>query len=321
MPYQGELCALAAALTWSVSVILFKASESATPQAMNLFKNVVALGLFALTLLVLGEPLPLERSGADWARLLVSGVLGIAIADTLIFMALRRLGASLLAVVDCAYAPTIVGFSVLVLGEPLEVGFLVGGVLVVGGVLLAVAQRPAAAPEEGRPDLRAGALLGIAGIVAMALGVVIVKPVLEESGLVEVTAFRLLAGVVAQLGWAAAFREGSTFDVFRERAVWKTLVPASVLGTYVAMLFWLGGFKWASASYAAVLNQLSSVFTIALAWLFLSEELTWRRGIGAGLAVSGALVVLLAKPVPAPALPPDLAAPVSSAALAPGKRP
>tara|TARA_R110002072_G_scaffold266973_1_gene425889 strand:+ start:451 stop:1431 length:981 start_codon:yes stop_codon:yes gene_type:complete len=304
VPYQGELCALAAALTWSASVILFKASEAVTPQAMNLFKNVVALGLFAVTLGVLGELPPGDRSQADWIRLVVSGVLGIAVADTLIFMALRRLGASLLAVVDCAYAPTIVLFSVVILGEPLGVGFLIGGALVVGGVLLAVAQRPSEVakqdPAAARRELRIGAGLGVLGIVAMAAGVVIVKPVLEGNSLVEVTAVRLLAGVLAQLAWAGVFRAGGTFAVFSNRKVWKTLVPGSILGTYVAMLFWLGGFKWAPASVAAVFNQLSSVFTIGLAWLFLKEELSWRRGAGAGLAVVGALVVILAKPAPDP---------------------
>lgn len=316
MVYQGEICALAAALTWSVSVILFKASEAVSPKAMNLFKNVVALGLFAVTLLVMGEGPPPERSQADWVRLCVSGVLGIALADTLIFMALRRLGASLLAVVDCAYAPTIVIFSVLVLGEPLGVGFLVGGVLVVAGVLLAVAQRPAdlgdKASSAARRDLKIGALLGVLGIVAMAMGVVIVKPLLEGSSLVEVTAVRLLAGVVAQLIWALGFREWETFRVFKERSVWPTLIPGSILGTYVAMLFWLGGFKWAPVSEAAVLNQLSSVFTIALAWLFLKEKLSWRRGLGAGLAVAGAMVVILAKDPVEPVLPKTEAAPLTS---------
>jgi drug/metabolite transporter (DMT)-like permease len=317
--YLGEICALSAALTWSVSVILFKRSEAVSPQAMNLFKNVLALALFAITLAVLQELPPTDRSLEDWFLLCLSGVLGIAVADTLIFMALRRLGASLLAVVDCAYAPTIVIFSVVVLGEPLGIGFLIGGVLVVGGVLLAVAQRPTLGPDqdprEARRELRKGAILGVLGIVAMAAGVVVVKPLLDRSSLVEVTAVRLLAGVVAQLLWCVAFREWATFGVFRERRVWRTLVPASVLGTYVAMLFWLGGFKWARVSVAAVFNQLSSVFTIGLAWLFLKEELTWRRGIGAALALGGALVVIVTtqKPPSLPELPAARAAPVSSA--------
>jgi len=81
--------------------------------------------------------------------------------------------------------------------------------------------------------------------------------------------------------------------VFRPSATWKTLVPASILGAYVALLLWLGGFKWASASVAAVLNQMSSVFTIVLARMFLGEVVTRRRAIGGAAAVLGAIVVLI----------------------------
>lgn len=290
----GEFCALAAALTWSVSVILFKRTErfeGATPLGMNLFKNVVAAVLLVATLAVLREPIPLGRSQADWLRLTLSGVLGIGVADTLIFMALRRLGAGLLAVVDCAYAPCMVLLSAVVLGEPVTGAFLLGGGLVVGGVLVTTAERPTdAAPAPSRAP---GVVLGLLGIVAMAAGVVIAKPVLERAHLVEVTLVRLVAGVAAQGVWIVLRPQHRTaLTLFRDRSSWKVLVPASVLGTYVAMLFWLGGFKWAAVSVASILNQTSSVFTVLLAWLLLREPLTLRRLTGTLCAVAGAVLIL-----------------------------
>lgn len=322
----GEACALLAALTWSVSVILFKRSEAVTPLAMNLFKNTVATVLLGLTLAVLlgggWTELPVQRSGADWARLVISGVLGIAASDTLIFMALRRLGASLLAVVDCIYAPTIVVLSVLVLHEPVPVTFVAGGVLVVGGVLLTVTERtpeqpeapleaatlaPAAAPAElpapVDPRERAlGVVFGLAGIAAMASGVVLAKPALDSGDLVEVTLVRMLAGVLALLFWVTlkpligldpgGKARAEVLGVLGRRDVWRTLIPASVLGTYVAMLLWVGGFKWAPVSVASVLNQLASVFTVILAWLMLGEPLSGRRITGTFAAVAGAALVM-----------------------------
>jgi drug/metabolite transporter (DMT)-like permease len=65
------------------------------------------------------------------------------------------------------------------------------------------------------------------------------------------------------------------------------------LGSYVAMLLWLGGFKWASASIAAVLNQLSSIFTMILARVVLLEPVTPRRALGAAVAVGGAVLILV----------------------------
>ncbi|RLB50699.1 MAG: EamA family transporter, partial [Deltaproteobacteria bacterium] len=85
----GQACALAAALIWSISVILFKRSEAVSPQAMNLFKNVAALTLLLLTLLLLGQTIDWQRPAEEWWVLLLSGALGIAVADTLVFMALR----------------------------------------------------------------------------------------------------------------------------------------------------------------------------------------------------------------------------------------
>jgi drug/metabolite transporter (DMT)-like permease len=314
----GEACALGAALTWSVSVILFKRSEAVSPQGLNLFKNVAGALLLTGTLLAMGQSIDWQRPAEDWWRLIASGVLGIALADTLIFMALRRLGAAALAVVDCAYAPTLVLLSLLTLGERVGASFVLGGALVVVGVLLATSRlRAAPVPsavvpgavvpsaglpsaglpsagvpaEDGRP---LGVLVGVSGIVAMAVGIVIAKPALERGALVEVTLVRLVAGVAGQLLWIAAVRsQRSALRALSPSRTWRTLLPASVLGSYLAMLFWIGGFKWAPASVAAVLNQLSTVFTIVLARVVLAEPLSKQRALGAALAVGGAVVVLL----------------------------
>jgi len=298
----GEACALAAALTWSVSVVLFKRSEAISAQGMNLFKNVVATVLLLGTLPIIGVSIDWQRSSDDWWSLALSGVLGIAIADTLVFMALRRLGAGLLAVVDCVYAPIIVGLSVALLDESLSIVFGLGAAMVVVGVLTAATdaarkqrqlEKRLDAKLRSRRDTIIGVALGVSGIAAMAVGVILAKRPLEQGDLVEVTLVRLLAGVVAQLVWIMVIPgQRSAFAAFRPSKVWRTLLPASVLGSYVAMLLWLGGFKWALASTASVLNQMSSVFTIVMARVFLSEPLSRARALGAAVAVAGALLAL-----------------------------
>ncbi|MEZ4441846.1 MAG: DMT family transporter [Polyangiaceae bacterium] len=286
--------ALSAALVWSTSVVLFKRSEAISPQGMNLFKNVVASLLLLATMPLLGLSFDAARSPLDWGRLVLSGVLGIAIADTLTFMALRRLGAGLLAVVDCAYAPTIVVLSVLWLGEQLSLPFFVGATAVVGGVLVATTERPdRRLPQLEPADRRAGVAFGVLGIVSMGIGVVLAKPVLERGALVEVTLVRCLSGVAAQLLWMAALpKHREALQALRPNPAWRSLLPASVLGSYVAMLCWLGGFKWALASTAAVLNQTSSVSTMVLARVWLKEPLSLRRAAGGLVAVIGAITIV-----------------------------
>ena len=132
------------------------------------------------------------------------------------------------------------------------------------------------------------------GIGTMALGVVLAKPARAGGHVVEVTLVRLVAGLSVQLLWVGvAPGRRADLRVFRNTRVWRTLIPASILGTYIAMLFWMGGFKWAPVTVASVLNQLSSVFTLFFAWLLLRERMSLRKAVGAGVAILGAVLVLV----------------------------
>lgn len=290
-PHAGEVCALLAPLCWAVAVIGYRHSDLPAI-SMNLFKNVVALLLLTATLGLLGAELPADRSATDWGILVASGVLGLVVADTLLLAGLRRIGAARLALVDTTYAPMMVLLSWLFLGEQPTAGFAIGAAVVVSGVAIATVDlRHAVA--RGEPGLLLGVAMAFGAICGTGTSVILVKPILERSSLIEVTWTRMLAGVVVQALWVAAsgrWREAGIAFVPSPR--WRSLVPAAVMGTYVALLLWLGGFKWADASVAAVLNQLATVYILALAWGVLGESLSRRQVIGGLLAVIGAMRVL-----------------------------
>jgi drug/metabolite transporter (DMT)-like permease len=293
----GEVLSISCALTWALAVILFKRSDQVEPRAMNLFKNVVALGLLVLTMAALGLGIDWTRSGEDWARLLASGVIGIAIADTLFFAALRHMGPGLLAITGCAYAPLVVAFSVMLLGEQIGAAFALGAMLVALGVLVATYQRGEATPSPDRRRTALAVLMALAAEGFMALGVVLAKPALERSDLLEASLVRLVAGTAALsvLLLRRSNRVGM-LGIFRPQAAWVTLVPAVVLGTYLSMILWLGGMKYTTASVSSVLSQMSVIFTLVLARLFLGETLSHRRILGGGAALVGTFVILLTSP-------------------------
>lgn len=289
----GEVCAILAPLAWSVAVILFRKASTLPPETMNFFKNSVALVMLGLTMLALGVPLPSDRSLLDWLWVAVSGLMGLAFADTLLFSGLSRIGAARLAVMDTFYAPTVILVSYLLLGERLGGWFWVGASAVLGGVALASIEKGALSGKLG-PELRLGMFYAWVAVSSTATGVVIVKPVLEESNLIEVTWSRLFFGVLGQGLWLA-FR-GQLPGTLRSMAtpsVWKTMLPATIVGTWLSLLLWLGGFKWAPASEAAVLNQLATVYILVLARIFLKEEVRLRQAAGAMVAAGGALLIVL----------------------------
>jgi drug/metabolite transporter (DMT)-like permease len=294
----GEGCALGAAMAWACALVLFKRSgEHVAPLPLNLFKNVVGVILLVVTLVVLQDGLstPMSHPPRELLILAISGIIGIALADTLFFYGLNTIGVGLISVVDCLYSPSVIFFSWLLLGETLTVAHYVGGALIVFAVLIASGHKPPKGKTRGQ--ILMGMLLAGSGIASMGFGIVLAKPVLEEFPLFWATLIRLLAGTLALAVITVALPERKElWSVFRPSRAWRFSVPAAVLGMYLALLLWIAGFKYTLASLAGILNQTSVIFAIILASIFLKEKFTQRKLIAVVLALGGVVLVTLSQP-------------------------
>jgi drug/metabolite transporter (DMT)-like permease len=292
--YRGEICSLLAALNWAFALVLLKRSgERIEPVALNLFKNTIAILLLAATLIATGQGLDDLRHFplADIAILVISGFLGITLADTLLLHSLNRIGVGILSVVDCCYSPFVMLMSAVLLSEDLGPNHYIGGGLILSGVLVSTRHEPPAGRTRGQLVLGIG--LGVLSIAVLALGIVMAKPVLAGFPIFWAATIRLSTGTVCLAAVAAASpKRKEIFSVFRPARVWRVSVPASILGTYISLVLWLAGFKYTKASIAAILNQTSVVFAVVLATLVLKESFSRRKLLAVGLAFVGALVVL-----------------------------
>ena len=293
--FSGPSLAVASAVFWAFAVILFKVTgDEIPPLALNLFKNLVALVFFVPLIAIVGETFTPTFTGREWAAIVGSGLIGITLADTIFFAALRRLGAGLNAVVDCFYVPSMIFMGVFFLGEKITALAVVGAILAAGAILIGAASRPV----EGRTrrDVTVGFGLGVVGMILLAICVVIVKPTLTANlhHAVWITTARLVAGLLPLIPVVLLGRERADFlRVLRPSPLWKRAVPASILGGTLAMAAWLGGFARIDMSAAAILNQLSTIFIFLLAALVLHEPLTLRRVIAVGMAFAGAALSLV----------------------------
>ncbi len=288
MLWLGEIMALGCAFSWAVAVLLFRNIGPIDARGLNLFKNTAAVVLLLITMAVLGRHVDWHRTVRDWWLLAGSAVLGITIGDSLFFAGLQRIGANLAAVTDCVYAPIVVALSVVVLHEPLTHGLLWGAPLVAAGLVVVTWPKLGAAPVD-----RLGVAYAIGGVLATAVGVVMAKPVLERSDLVEATTIRLAVAALTLVPiQLATGRLRLTLALFKPQPLWRKMLPAVVVGPYVSMLLWLGGLKYAPVSRVALLNQMATVFLLLLSRFVGGEVVPKRRWVGASLALAGALCVL-----------------------------
>jgi drug/metabolite transporter (DMT)-like permease len=293
IPYFGETLALTTAVIWSFSVILFKKSgETVHPLGLNLFKNTLTLLMVPPTMLLLGQRLFLAAPMGDYLLLMLSGFLGIGIADTLFFKSLNLLGAARSAIVDCTYSPVIIVLSIFWLGESLTFAQVAGALLIISAIL--AIGREKGLVEITRKQLTIGILLGTAAMVANGISIVMIKRLLERSPVLWAIEIRLIGATVGLLAHLALHPgRNRVIQSVMEVKSWKYMVPGSILGTYLALMFWIGGMKYAPASVASALNQTSNIFIFILAALFLKERITIYKVAGIIMAVAGVFLVIL----------------------------
>lgn len=296
IPYFGELLALLSPMAWSVAVILFrKTGERVPAMALSLFKNVVALVLFFATFVVMGSAAPEQSGWQDYALLLGSGAIGIAVADTLFFLCLNRVGASRQAIINTAYSPPIIILSVLFLGESLTFWQVLGVFLILGAVFSVGTAREGNSLKGNseRPKaLVSGVLFGIGACATQAVSIVMIKPFMPEWPLLWMTVWRMAGGLAATLLILPLLPAPQrSMRSLRDAKVWKFMLPAVLMGTYLSLLLWMAGFKFADASVASALNQTATLFTFLLAVIILKEPVTKRGLSGLGLGVVGVALV------------------------------
>jgi len=291
----GELYALGCALAWACAVILFrKSGEQIEPVALNLFKGTIGLLLFLATMPIFGVPcFPASATLADWLVLMGSGALGIAMADSVFFASLNRLGAGRSAIVDCLYSPFVVLCSALYLGEPRGPWLLPAMGLMVVAILVGAYQPDTHACED-RSRLRQGVLLGALSMLLMAVGIVVAKPVLDTSHPLWSTTVRLVGGVMllSVQGLMPRWRAGVA-RAFTPGRHWRVAIPGGIIGAYLAMFLWIMGMTYTRTNIAGVLNQSSTVFVLILATIFLRERLTPRKLVAIVIGVAAAILVAL----------------------------
>lgn len=297
MPGLGEALSLGCALAWAVGVIIYKRlGEQLPPLKLCLLKNLIVLVLIVVSVLVLASPLP-ESFGL--ARLpypaltttsilitLASGVIGIAVADTLYLRALNLLGAGRMGVVGNLFSPFVIALSFVFLDERLTPLQFAGFALVMAGIVLVNV-----APTQTHADAasqRTGLILGAVSVALMAVAIVMVKRVLETEPFWWIVLLRVSGAVLGLLALAAV--SPSMRSMLRapgQPTRWRVLIAAAFVGQYLSMTLWLAGYKYTDASVASVLNESASIFIVIFAALFLKEALDRRRVAGVVVTFAG----------------------------------
>ena len=297
--YFGFGAALSAAIFWSIAVIIFKsASEEISPFLITALKNTIATICFIF--LFYFTDISIWYDGfdkLDYFKILVSGILGMGLADVIFLYALSKIGANRIALINCFEPVVIYILSFLFLNTVLSNQQFFGFMIVVIAILIINYEKDM---DDINPNLkRQGIMLQITAVVLSSIGIVLIKPVLSKvSGQINiqlwVTAFRLLPGVfVAWIIFLFQKNKIKLLQPLKKSSILKKIIISSGLGTFVALSFWIIGYaNIKHPPVASILGQTSVIFIIFLSWVFLKEKITSIRLIAMFFALVGVCLTI-----------------------------
>jgi drug/metabolite transporter (DMT)-like permease len=286
-PAFGALCALGAALAWSITSLL---ARTLMPHYGSVTINAVRSGIagtFLVAWVVVADgPAPLvTMSGTTFAVLIVSIVMAIGLGDTVFFESTRAIGLGRAMTIATTYPVGAAVLASVLYGERITTPIAAGTLLTLGGVALIVGVRAEARPER----LWFGVWTAVVASVAWAVSTVMMKTPLTEIDPLTAQAIRLpLASALLWLtpwtrGAGAALRAAGPGPLLRIGALSAITAASSVL--FVASL------KYAGVTVGSVLSSTAPLFALPLGVIFLGERVSVWTVLGALVAVAGIVVL------------------------------
>jgi drug/metabolite transporter (DMT)-like permease len=286
-PAVGALCALGAALAWSITSLLARTlMPHYSSVAINAIRSGVAGTLLLACVVVVDGPAALvAMSGTTFVVLVVSIVAAIGIGDTVFLESTRAIGLGRAMTIATTYPIGAAVMAAALYGERITTPIATGTLLTLGGVALIVGARTEARPE----CLWFGVGAAVVASVAWAVSTVMMKTPLHEIEPLTAQAIRLplASALLFVTPWArgtgAALRTSGRGALLRMGALSVITAASSVL--FVASL------KYAGVAIGSVLSSTAPLFALPLGVIFLGERVSAWTVLGALVAVGGIVVL------------------------------
>lgn len=292
-----ELAALLAATLWAVGGMI-----SATPSRelgaipYVQIRMVIITAMLAVWVWVAGTWDSVQT--AHYEPLILSGVIGIFLGDTTLFLTLNRMGPRRTAILFSLAAPLSVLLGWVFLDEKLS-GLQVFGVAIVTiGVVMAVVFGKRKAQQHQWESIKGpiwvGVSLGVFAALCQAVGSILARPVMAE-GVDPVAASALRVGTSALLLSMMVMLPIKALK--RANPLTPKLLGLTVLagvnGMGIGMTLFLFALEGGEVGIISTITATSPAILLPILWIKTKEVPALGAWVGAGLVVAGSALLFV----------------------------
>ena len=259
----GVFSGIGAALSWTIACYLWrKEGKYMSSIQLNLLKNITALIIFLPTLFGYNWII----NGKESILLIVSGIIGIGIGDTLYIKALKLIGTRRTLTIE-ALSPILANCgSTFIAKEAIPEKVWVGAILVMTSLILIANSSKDEKFINSVPNrMKTGLIYGFLSVICAVLGALLSREVLTSSEInpFESTEIRLIGAIIFLLP-LVKIKCKNIFQITNKQNI-LVLLSASFIGTNIGILLQQVVFKILPIGVAWTLLSTSPVISLAFA--------------------------------------------------------
>jgi drug/metabolite transporter (DMT)-like permease len=290
--------AILAAFCWAIASLI---SADVTRNIGGLVFN--RLRLFFVSIMLIGYTTIIntwQTISLDYLNIiLVSGIIGIFLGDTMLFMALQKIGPRRNNILFSLAAPFTVLLNISFLGKEMSLINLIGCFIVFIGVVIAIAYGSNNNNKNHRWEkiegsLFIGVIFGILAALCQAIGLIMMKPVLD-SGADPIASAALRASISCVFLAFTFFIKSKNFISkipLNSSIIIKSII-SGFLGMALGMSLLLVALQKADAGIVATLSSTSPIMILFFIWILTKKTPSLGAWFGTIVAILGTGLIFI----------------------------
>ncbi len=294
----GELAALGAALSWTVSAMLYgRALQQTKPISANIVRLSCTSAVLLILLIVVAGSVGLGNLRLDVAVIAgVSGIIGLGLGDTLYMVSIKLMGVSRAVPITCTYPLFNLLWATFLIHEKLTVYLILGALIIVLGIWFLTYGKENGDSEEKNRFLLKGLSAALATAVLWSISIAMMGLAIKETPRLN-DALVINTIRTATIG-ALLLTLSPVIDRQRDFLKMKkgTLVTLIIGGLLALGLGWFllaYSFVGIPESQAVPISSTTPLFSTLTAIALLHEKVTARNVLGSVFVVAGIFMIFL----------------------------
>jgi DME family drug/metabolite transporter len=294
----GEFAALGAAVSWTISALLYKKALSETkPVSANIIRLTLTSAVLLAFMAAAGLIGVLTRLHMNVVVLAgVSGVIGLGLGDTLYMVSLKMIGVARAVPVTCTYPLFNLVWVALFAGQSITWSAALGAVAIVLGVWLLSLEKKGETSDLQRKVLGKGLVMALATALLWSVSIAMMGLAVKETPNLDdafaINAVRVFTIAVSLAVVAPLVDKNLGFLKMRKRTV-ITLIAGGIVALGLGWFLLNYSFIDTLQSRAVPISSATPLFSTLAGVLLLHEKVNAKIALGSIMVVAGIFIIFL----------------------------